>query len=223
MSLATHCIPYDPSCSVCNPMPASALSPADAVQRFRRAVIAYHGESHWDFEDAQSRALEMAEAEGLLYEMLNSLRAAASPLPSEPRPCPNCGGLLAHWGECPSAPSEPPTPHQQGIRGSMSMEVEAARMESAEEPPAPSTPETIDDRYHTYECAKVPKVIEGLTYGDALPPAACDCGFGDLQGVLSELLTPHLMVEKAVWRHIDELLDRRAALRLRSLSDPKND
>lgn len=55
----------------------------EAIQRFRRAIIAYHGESHRDFEDTQSRAVAMGEAEGVLYELLESLPTLP---PDQPEP-----------------------------------------------------------------------------------------------------------------------------------------
>lgn len=34
-----------------------------------------------------------------------------------------------------------------------------------------------DDRFHTTECSKVPKMMNGTVYGGALEPKPCDCGF----------------------------------------------
>lgn len=41
------------------------------IDRFSRAVCAYHAESHRDFEDTQSRALEMADARVALRSYLS--------------------------------------------------------------------------------------------------------------------------------------------------------
>lgn len=64
------------------PKEASEPDMDRAINRFRQAIIAYHGESHRDFEDAQSRALEMGKAEGALWEIFDSL-VAASPVSGE--------------------------------------------------------------------------------------------------------------------------------------------